>query len=195
MCALKTQNMFLLFLPFLPAVAVHSVAFVRIMVTCHIAKRSTPKHSALYRWRVALMKIPEPPATPTSFLSPFPFLFVLSRFIPQFTSPLTPLHHKDNPLIARPHQHVHHCTGWSPCIMEPLGDTVFFLQVFIEEIKGSIRDPIFKGGNRKLNFYHKCTQYIISALSAGITKNSSRSPLSTDCLPYKVHIAFECSGV
>lgn len=33
-----------------PPVAVHWVAFVRAMVTCHIAKRSTPKHSARYRW-------------------------------------------------------------------------------------------------------------------------------------------------
>lgn len=36
-----------------PPVAVRWVAFVRAMVTCHIAKRSTPKHSARSRgvWR------------------------------------------------------------------------------------------------------------------------------------------------
>lgn len=54
MYASNTGYVFMLFLPFPPAVAVHSVAFVRIMVTCHTAKRKTPKHSALYTdgvWR------------------------------------------------------------------------------------------------------------------------------------------------
>lgn len=111
-----------------PVVAVHRVAFVRVMVTCHIAKRSTPKHSARYRWSIHGSDEDSRTSCYTHFLSLSLFLFLsgLSQIFPQFTSPLTPLHHKDNLFFGRPHQHVHHCTAWVVPILWDLWVTLFF---------------------------------------------------------------------
>lgn len=100
LCALNTGYVFMLFLPITPAVAVHWVAFVRAMVTCHIAKRSTPKHSVRDRWSMHGADEDSRTSCYTHFLSlPLSISLWAFSFFPQFTSLLTPMHHKDNPLI------------------------------------------------------------------------------------------------
>jgi len=113
MCVLQTQDMFSCYFYPSPLLLLYiglllSGLWLRVTLLREVLQNTVFGTDGVC---TALMKIPEPPATPTSFLSPFLFLSGLSHFFPQFTSPLTPMYHKDIPLTIG---HTNMFTaGWS----------------------------------------------------------------------------------